>query len=504
MGRRNKKAVKLQRSLHARLFLMNDEKAPDLSKLSPDKKRLEIAHYSSLILSSPEIHHAKLKSLLEVASDPDSYISALAITSLCAVFIDILPGYHIRLIKEETTSLSKEVRAQRMFEGMLLAYYQDYLKLLKEKAKKNLGAIRCMCRLLNALPHFNFRERLLISLSLKVAQYPDIVLPCFKEVILGNELELRLMCIKSINKLLGIQSYKHMPTELIEVLAQLDLSYLEAPIQENKRSRDEVDLEKEILEAEESLTPQNRAKFNLNTLREIVAIYFKIIKDCPKSHLFPSVLRGVGKYASILNVELVKDLIKTLLDMLSSGELVGESRLQCIQTCLMISNSSGNRIKVEDRDLTMTLYDSLLFLPTSLKEQTVLVNCLSTYFLDRKQFSYEVVAAFIKRLLSVAFHSDVDMLKALVCIVKKMAQKYPRTCGLFDSDDYEEEQDMYLPEVDDPHLANASSSSVVNEMKALLSIKDNELQTLLKGLLNFNAGDIREPTHYLSSKPIKF
>lgn len=504
MGRRNKKAIKLQRSLHARLFLMNDEKAPDISNLPSDKKRLEIAHYCSLILSSPEIHHAKLKSLIQLANDPDTYIAALAITSLCAVFIDILPGYSIRVIKEETQSISKEVRAQRMYEGMLLAYYQDYLKLLKEKAKKNLGAIKCMCRLLGALPHFNFRERLLISLSLKLTQYPDIILPTFKQILIGNELELRLMCVKSINKLMNVQSYKQIPTELIEVLSQLDLSFIEAPKKDNKRPREEAELEKEILEAEESITPENRAKYNLNTLREIIAIYFKIIKDCPKSHLFPSVLRGIGKYASILNVELVRDLIKTLLDMLNLGELVGESRLQCIQTCLMISNLGGDVVKVEDRELTMTLYDALLYSPTILQEQNVLIKCLSTYFLDRKQFSYEAVAAFIKRLLSVAFHADLNMMKALLCIAKKMVQKYPKARSLFDGEDYEEEQDMYLPEIEDPHLANASTSSVAKEMKALATIKDNELQTLLKGFLHFNAGDMREATDYLSPKAINF
>lgn len=56
MGRRNKKQYRIERALQSNLFLMNKDNSKDLSNLSKEEKRLEIAHLCNKILSCPELH----------------------------------------------------------------------------------------------------------------------------------------------------------------------------------------------------------------------------------------------------------------------------------------------------------------------------------------------------------------------------------------------------------------------------------------------------------------
>jgi nucleolar complex protein 3 len=63
--------------------------------------------------------------------------------------------------------VSKDVQKLRDYESALLKHYQAYLKLLLEGALQSQGgtragvgharvAVRCMCQLLTAHPHFNY------------------------------------------------------------------------------------------------------------------------------------------------------------------------------------------------------------------------------------------------------------------------------------------------------------------------------------------------------------
>ena len=181
MGRRNKKLAKLQQSQQAREFLRHKEKAVSLVSLSTEEKRIEIAHTSTIIMSNPELQYTKIESILELCNDENDYIQALSLSSLCTVFIDILPGYKIQDHEEEKVTLSKEVKALRIYESTLLKYYSNYIDLLKEK--KTHGSIKCVCRLLESLLHFNYREILLEVAINYIIELPDAVLPVIEKIL---------------------------------------------------------------------------------------------------------------------------------------------------------------------------------------------------------------------------------------------------------------------------------------------------------------------------------
>jgi nucleolar complex protein 3 len=174
------------------------------NKLTETKQT--IVTLCDLIMKSPyeEISNLKQLRLLLNLGDPliSMTIRKLTMLSLVELFRDIVPGYRIRSLKEQTKDedediknsknkkqshkekLSKDVKVIRHFEQTLLKHYQFFLHFLEQCAKKslpenrpnkqkpikniessklNLGhlAIQCLCKLLTNLHHFNFRTNLL-------------------------------------------------------------------------------------------------------------------------------------------------------------------------------------------------------------------------------------------------------------------------------------------------------------------------------------------------------
>jgi nucleolar complex protein 3 len=175
-------------------------------KLNESKQT--IVTLCDLIMKSPyeEISNLKQLRLLLNLGDPliSMTIRKLTMLSLVELFRDIVPGYRIRSLKEQTKdeneeikntkhkksthkeNLSKDVKVIRHFEQTLLKHYQYFLHFLEQCAKKNLPdnhltklkhkqiktmesskvnlghlAIQCLCKLLTYLHHFNFRSNLL-------------------------------------------------------------------------------------------------------------------------------------------------------------------------------------------------------------------------------------------------------------------------------------------------------------------------------------------------------
>ena len=130
------------------------------ASLSLEDIQLKIGSWSSDILEAPESHLDKIKSIVAWVRHENSTVRSLAIVSLVAIFMDLIPSYKIRPLteleqKEKTT---KEVRALRNYEQGLLASYQSFLKTLDDSSPI---CIQALCSLLLKLTHFNFRKNIL-------------------------------------------------------------------------------------------------------------------------------------------------------------------------------------------------------------------------------------------------------------------------------------------------------------------------------------------------------
>ncbi|EOA33293.1 hypothetical protein CARUB_v10019801mg, partial [Capsella rubella] len=145
-----------------------------------ENKQNKLAELGTLLLSDPEANIKSLKEILDLCKDENTKIVKLGLLSLLAVFKDIIPGYRIRLPteKENEMKVSKEVKKTRLYESNLLKAYKAYLQkliILEKLPVYNQIATRCICTLLDAVPHFNYRDNLLIAVVGNISSPDEVV-----------------------------------------------------------------------------------------------------------------------------------------------------------------------------------------------------------------------------------------------------------------------------------------------------------------------------------------
>ncbi|KAF8402379.1 hypothetical protein HHK36_013334 [Tetracentron sinense] len=184
-------------------------------------KKSKLAEYSFALLADPASNMKFLNEMLQICKDEDHNIVKDGLISLMLVYKDIIPGYRIRLPteKELEMTVSKEVQKMRRYESTLLSEYkcptiievwawvsnrhkdrdagtqdiptakmdcfvgtQAYLQKLVTLEKQRLvkhAAVFCMCHLVDAVPHFNFRESLLAAVIKNISSPDDFIRFCY-------------------------------------------------------------------------------------------------------------------------------------------------------------------------------------------------------------------------------------------------------------------------------------------------------------------------------------
>ncbi|CAN1852829.1 Nucleolar complex-associated protein 3 [Linum perenne] len=167
------------------------EEAPQAAALAEIKKDLtaeevfqskkqRLAELGIALQADPEDNIKSLKEILQFCRDDDPTIVKFSLLSLLAVFKSIIPGYRIRLPtdKELEMKVSKEVKKTRFYESTLLSTYKAYLQrlvTLEKDSKFQHVAVRCICTMLDAAPHFNFWESLLGAVVANISSPDDVV-----------------------------------------------------------------------------------------------------------------------------------------------------------------------------------------------------------------------------------------------------------------------------------------------------------------------------------------
>lgn len=204
-----------------------------------------------------------------------------------------------------------------------------------------------------------------------------------------------------------------------------------------------------------------------------------MVKKYFNTALFIPTLKGLCKYAEFLNIEIVLDLVKNLISLLKEDKVKSNNRFHCAFACIRIISATQHALRFEDKDLTKVLYNAILFPPADKAAQRIMIQGLSWLLLDQKQFSYDLVASFIKRILQVAFHCDLELMRSFVCLVKQVMAKFPKSFSLLEDD---EVVNHYNASMADPYLTEASSSSIVAEIELLKAVNDPQVDSLIKAL----------------------
>lgn len=338
-----------------------------------ESKKYRLAEIGTALLTDPEANIKSLSEMLQISKSEDRAIVTLGLKSLLAVFKDIIPGYRIRLPteKEQAMVISKAVKKMRFYESTLLSVYKAYLlKLIYLEGKPAFQrvAIRCICNLLEAVPHFNFRERLLAVVVKNISSADDVVrkLCCaaIKSLFMNEGKhggEVTVEAVRSIAALVKAHDCQLHP-DSIEVFMSLvfdeDLGRAQRATVD-KRTKSKKFKKRKNQEEQQSQLPNNdknkarkemisrtqeevdadykaasfaqdiaeRRRMQTETLSAIFETYFRILKHTFQTRtdassgtiassgghpLLVSCLNGIGKFSHLVDLDFMADLMSYL------------------------------------------------------------------------------------------------------------------------------------------------------------------------------------------------
>ncbi|KAL7857542.1 hypothetical protein SRHO_G00164410 [Serrasalmus rhombeus] len=476
------------------------------------ERKLQIAALGSAILADPNSNIKKLKELrtLLMETDPSVAVTVrkLVMVSLVEIFKDIVPSYRIRPLTEaeRAVKVKKETQQLREFEEGLVSQYKFYLENLEQtvrdwKQKKHKGsqavslacykglaevAIRCLCELLVALPHFNFHNNVVVVvvslMNEPLKTVSEMCCEAVRKLLKQDKLgQASLATVRVISGLVKSRNYNIKPAVLKtllclrikEVEVKKDTEQLTPKQQfmnfkdkkknlsrmQRKWKKAEETLQKELLEAEASENKDKKLKLHTETLNIVFLIYFRILKKAQKSTLLPSVLEGLAKFAHLINLEFFDDLLTVLHSLIMSGDLTHRESLHCVLTAFHILSGQGDVLNIDPLKFYTHLYKTLLTLHAgaSNEDTAIMLQCLDIMLTKRrKQITLHRALAFVKRLSTLALHVMPDSCIGILAAIRTLVHTFPKCDILLDND--MQGSGVYLPELDEPEYCNPQNT----------------------------------------------
>ncbi|KFX91441.1 hypothetical protein V490_05899, partial [Pseudogymnoascus sp. VKM F-3557] len=329
----------------------------------------ELAKIALLLNEDPEENAAAFKTLAAIGQSKTTTIKKLALATQLAIYKDIIPGYRIRPLNEDDmeTKVSKEVRKLRAYEQALVGGYQAYIKELAKLAQSGKGgwsrdggpslgsvAIACACTLLTSVPHFNFRGELLKILVGKLStrkidadfvKCRETIETLFRDDEDGTP---SLDATALLTKMMKARGYRvdesvlntflHLRL-LTEFSWKASTNHIDRPSKaeggfdaaKNKSQRvfrtkkqrkimkEQKIIEKEMVQADATVSHEERDRMQAETLKLVFVTYFRILK-IRSPNLMGAVLEGLASYAHLINQDFFGDLLEALKDLVGHAE----------------------------------------------------------------------------------------------------------------------------------------------------------------------------------------
>ncbi|WFD27679.1 hypothetical protein MNAN1_002680 [Malassezia nana] len=390
-----------------------------------NEAREQIARLASQIVGDPEMGTAALQRLLvfaqaQVAPPPGDagkavqmhpHIRQLALLSLLAVWVDIIPGYRIRPLSEQEQKerVSQEVARRRDWEQSLVRLYRDYLECCEAEVRDTASplsrvALRCFCTLLVRVPHFNYRKNLLASVVAHLSRksWTSASEQCASALtqLLRQDAdgELALELVQLLYRMIRERKLA-VHANVLDVLVHLRLrSELSrdvksgpmgaAPVarprrvdpkqvrqglavqrskKQVKRDRELQAIEREMREADAALDVELRERNQSETLKLVFALYFRILKSEVPLPLLASALEGLVHFAHHVSVDFFRDIVGVLRTRLADALQAHSYRaaLLCMVTAFALQHGQGGALELDLGDMYGALYTVLLPLSTS-------------------------------------------------------------------------------------------------------------------------------------------
>lgn len=400
--------------------------------------RERIAALASRITAEPEQSQGALRQLLALAqrrvpAPPDAprksvpmhaYIRQLAMLSLLAVFVDILPGYRIRALSEteERARVSQDVARRRDWEQSLVRLYREYLECCESDVRDPdsplaPAARKCFCTLLVRAPHFNYRKNLLASVIsiLSRRAWTPASEQCYEALVQllqqdrDGELALELVTLlyRMIRErklavhanVLDVLVHLRLRDELSRRVRRGPMGTRNEPLppppsasrradprdvrkgravhrskKQVKRDREVRQIESEMREADATLDLAEREQRQSETLKLVFALYFRILKsEGVPVPLLASALGGMTHFAHHVSADFFRDVVQVLRTHVASALDAGDVRhaLLCIVAAFELQAGQGGALELDLAAFYSALYDLMwpLALHTHMEEE---------------------------------------------------------------------------------------------------------------------------------------
>ena len=424
----------------------------------------------------------------------DEYVASLATMSLLAIFKDILPAYRIRLKTdaERAGKISRETKQLWDYERAIVTHYQQYLQLLEKSWEKGqfkgeapsklaMTAILSLCELLKSAFHFNFRSNILgivvknmnYRLSDKVSEECCKAIEYIFEKDTQGEvaMEAARMVAKLIKDYKGtikpglVKTFLKLPLRVHVDEAQAAKLATAANAKKRKRDRELAEIEAELKESSGEVDKILLARCQSETLQSVVLSYFRILKSPDsgaRNLLLPVALEGLAKFAHLINMDTVVDLLDVLKQLLLDENLPLEATLNCVLTAFETLQGPGREMQIDVKEYITPLYAQIARLGgegNSRSNTATALRCLNAAFIKRREYSNVRVAAFIKQLFTLAMNAPSYTSIPMMAMARQILQRYPTTNQLLESESDVITSGQYTPEVSDPEYANPFSTS---------------------------------------------
>jgi nucleolar complex protein 3 len=474
---------------HHRVLSLDERTQRLLSNSSTDEMKTLIASICMKIIADPEkkflIKHKRedpeeklpyqhdMRDLLRlVQQDDSSIVSELAMLSARLVFQDILPSYKIRQTMDETSKdgevrLKKETKRLLDYETSLLELYKSYLDILSKKVSHGFGslshprevnasekqlsaaqslayaAMKCQCELLRKLSHFNHREDLIASIVRRAASFhtPAMVRSfCYQTLRdifeQDREGEVSYELLRVISNTLTAVKY-HVPEELITSLEGVKLAVHMDKGQEirkqvkkerRKRKRHHDEAEVAIMESNAVKELSLVQKHQVNCLKEIALIYFRIIKVKAGFDLFAVVLQGLGRISHLINIDMIEDLIPILAELVEKKDPSPpiHVKILCIHCVLRTIAGPGRELEINDDFFLTQLHTLILELPADYTSWHLVYEAVDLAYLQRRETRQKMIMTAIQGLCLRCPHLSGSSGSVGLALVHAILLRYPK------------------------------------------------------------------------------
>jgi len=174
-------------------------------------------------------------------------------------------------------------------------------------------------------------------------------------------------------------------------------------------------------------------------IEAIFGVYFYILKLEVSDKLLEPALRGMSKFAHLINIELILDLIQVISEKLQTADkkLSLPCKLHCISTTFKCLSGRGTSIEMDVRQHYETIYNILLSVTLNIYEWEyfgLIFECMNSMFGRHasKSLPIDRVSAFVKRLVNISTQLPPQYAIAAQHQARKLMIADPRLYNMLD------------------------------------------------------------------------